>query len=424
MTGILLFSCHKDNPQEKLLKQAQDSLGIGKPAIAQNLLASLQNPEKMDKESYMQYIVIYVGAKYETKADITKDTLIFEAQRYFNKKEDLKYTVLSNYYTAQLYDESGNFPKALESYMLAVSAADKSNNDLLAGKSLNNIGYIYFEQELLDSAIINYKKALLYYNKVENTDQRKLKTFINIGRSYEGDNKLDSAYFYFKKGLNLAKQTDYKLEESQLYLNLGATCYGKREYEKAIEYYQSALSMGIMGEVQIQKINLIFLKIYNEIKDLSKAKQYADLIVLDLPKVSNKYTIKEMQDALSEYYENIGDYKQALAYSKLEKATQGQIEQQKNAPALLEADKSFYIDQKEKEAQIFRSNAIFVFFIGASAFCILLVFFLFVWRNHKKNQAEIKFYAEKYAELREVLYAHTDEYPKIEAEIKSILEDD
>lgn len=54
MTGIILFSCHKDNPQEKLLKQAQDSLGIGKPAIAQNLLASIQNPEKMDKESYMQ----------------------------------------------------------------------------------------------------------------------------------------------------------------------------------------------------------------------------------------------------------------------------------------------------------------------------------------------------------------------------------
>lgn len=307
--------------------------------------------------------------------------------------------------------------------MLAVSAADKSNNDLLAGKSLNNIGYIYFEQELLDSAIINYKKALLYYNKVENTDQRKLKTFINIGRSYEGDNKLDSAYFYFKKGLNLAKQTDYKLEESQLYLNLGATCYGKREYEKAIEYYQSALSMGIMGEVQIQKINLIFLKIYNEIKDLSKAKQYADLIVLDLPKVSNKYTIKEMQDALSEYYENIGDYKQALAYSKLEKATQGQIEQQKNAPALLEADKSFYIDQKEKEAQIFRSNAIFVFLIGASAFCILFVFFLFVWRRHKKDQADIQFYGDKYDIMRQALYAHIDEYPKIEAEIKSMLED-
>ncbi len=91
----------------------------------------------------MQYIVTYVGAKYETKADITGDTLIFEAQQYFNKKEDLKYTVLSNYYTAQLCDERGNFPKALESYMLAVSAADKSNNDLLAGKSLNNIGYIY-----------------------------------------------------------------------------------------------------------------------------------------------------------------------------------------------------------------------------------------------------------------------------------------
>lgn len=99
LTGILLFSCQKDNPHEKLLTQAQDSLIIGKPDIALNLLSSIDNPNKMDKESYMQYIITSVGAKYETKADITKDTLIFEAQRYFNKKEDLKYTVLANYYT-------------------------------------------------------------------------------------------------------------------------------------------------------------------------------------------------------------------------------------------------------------------------------------------------------------------------------------
>lgn len=56
------------------------------------------------------------------------------------------------------------------------------------------------------------------------------------------------------------------IEESQLYINLGATCYGKKEYEKAIEYYQSALNMNVTGERQIQKINLILLNIYNETK--------------------------------------------------------------------------------------------------------------------------------------------------------------
>lgn len=423
MTGILLFSCQKDNPQEKLLKQALDSLVIGKPAIAQNLLASIQNPEKMGKESYMQYIVTYVGAKYETKADITGDTLIFEAQQYFNKKEDLKYTVLSNYYTAQLYDERGNFPKALESYMLAVSAADKSNNDLLAGKSLNNIGYIYYGQLLFESAIVNYKKALQHYNKIDNVDKRKLKTFTNIGLTYESDNGLDSAYVYFQKGLDLAKQTSNKLEESQLYQNLGLVSFGKGEDEKAIEYFKSALAMDITSNEQIRQINLQLLKIYNKRQDLQSAKEYAVLVTANLPEVTYNYTIKKMYAALTDYYRQLGDYKKALEYSDLEKATNDAIETEKKVPDLLEADKNFYLGQKDREAEAFRSDVFFIFIIGACAFCILFVFFLFVWRRHKKDQAEIQFYGDKYDIMRQALYAHIDEYPKIEAEIKSMLED-
>lgn len=424
LTGILLFSCQKNNPQEKLLIQAQDSLIMGKSDITLDLIASIQDPKKMNKESYMQYIVISVGAKYETKADITKDTLIFEAQRYFNKKEDLKYTVLANYYTAQLYDESGNFPKALESYMLAADAADKSNNDLLAGKSLNNIGYIYYEQMLFESAIVNYKKALQHYSKLEDVDKKKLKTIINIGRSYEGDNKLDSAYFYFQKGLDLARQTGHKLEERQLYHNLGLTCYGMQDYDKSIEYFDSALAMGSSSDTEVRQIHLYLLNAYNKKNDTLKSKQYANLVIADLPEVTYIHTVKEMYSSLADYYSQTGDYKQALHYRDLEKSTKEQIDQETDAPALLLADKNFYIDQKEKEAQIFRSNAIFVFLIGASAFCILLVFFLFVWRRHKKDQADILFYGDKYDIMRQALYAHIDEYPRIEAEIKSMLEDD
>ena len=108
----------------------------------------------------------------------------------------------------------------------------------------------------------------------------------------------------------------------------------------------------------------------------------------------------------------------------MEKNTQGQIERQRDAPALLEADKNFYMVQMDREAQAFRTDALFILILVISVFCILLVFFLFVWRRHKKDQAEIQFYGDKYEIMRQALYAHIDEYPKIEAEIKSMLEDD
>lgn len=424
LTGILLFSCQKDNPQGKLLTQSQDKLVNNKPEIALNLLASIPNPEKMDKESYMQYIVIFVGAKYETKADITKDTLIFEAQRYFNKNEDLKYTVLANYYTAQLYDESGNFPKALESYMLAVNAADKSNNDFLAGKSLNNIGYIYYGQLLFDSAIVNYKKALQHYNKIENVDKRKLKTFTNIGLAYESDNGLDSAYVYFQKGLDLAKQTGNRLEESQLYQNLGLVSLGKGEDEKAIEYFKSVLAMDITANEQIRQINLQLLKIYNKKQDLQSAQKYAVLVTANLSEVTYKYTIKRMYAALTDYYRQSGDYKKALEYSDLEKVTNDEIETEKEVSALLEADKNYYLGQKDEEVQLFKSETYIIFIVLGAVLGIVLLFVFLGWRTHKKDQAEIQFCVDKYNELRRTFVLMNDRYPKIEAEIKSILEDE
>ena len=42
----------------------------------------------------------------------------------------------------------------------------------------------------------------------------------------------------------------------------------------------------------------------------------------------------------------------------------------------------------------------------------------------KKDKAEVQEHVDRYDELRIVLFARCDEYPKIEAEIKLMLEED
>ena len=54
----------------------------------------------------------------------------------------------------------------------------------------------------------------------------------------------------------------------------------------------------------------------------------------------------------------------------------------------------------------------------------MLFFILMAHRTHKKDLAEIQAHVDKYDELRIELFAKCDEYPKIEAEIKSMLEED
>lgn len=424
VTGILLFSCQKNNSQEELLKKAEDSLVTGKPDVALNLLASIQNPEKMGKDDYMQYVVIYVGAKKEAKSDITADTLIFEAQNYFNDTKDYKNSAFANYYAGWVFYVNSKLPESLESFMYAAKTADKSKNYLLAAKSLNNIGYIYFGRMLLDNAIVNYKKSLEHYDKIENVDKNKIQVLINIGLTFESDNKLDSAFVYFQKGLDLAKQTGNTLEESQLYQNLGLVSFGKGEDEKAIEYFKSALAMDITSDEQTRQINLQLLKIYNKRQDLQSAKEYALLVTANLPEVTYNYTIKRMYAALTDYYRQSGDYKKALEYSDLEKVTNEEIEKESNAPALLSADKNFHLTQKDREIQQFRSDIYLLLVVGGVIICVILVFIFFVWNDNKRGKAEIRECAERYDEIKALLFAMGDKYPKIEAEIKSMLEND
>lgn len=215
---------------------------------------------------------------------------------------------------------------------------------------MNNIGYIYFEQDMFDSAVVNYQKALYHYDKIKNSSQRKIETLTNIGRSYEVSNRPDSASVYFQKCLALAEETQNEAYQFYSLKNLGVVSYGSKDYDKAIEYLESALAIDVGDQVdrlEIQKTHTALLDIYTKIGDLKSAKEYAQIVIDDLSDVKYTYTLKVMYASLADYFEQTGDYKKALGYSKLEKMTQGQIERQRDAPALLGADKNFYLGQMD-----------------------------------------------------------------------------
>lgn len=235
---------------------------------------------------------------------------------------------------------------------------------------------------------------------------------------------LDSAYYYFNKTLNNATEAGNEKYKSFSLQNLAVVCYGMEEYDKAIEHFRTALVMDITNADQIRQINLYLLNTYNKKGDVKSAKQYADLVIADLPEVTYKYTAKEMYAALTEYYKQLGDYKQAFEYSELEKITKEQIAKEADAPALLAADKNYYLVKKEREVQEFKSHINFLLIIGLIVFCVLFAFAIFIWRNHKKDKAEIRECADKYEILRGLIYSMGKEYPQIEAEIKSMLADE
>ena len=133
--------------------------------------------------------------------------------------------------------------------------------------------------------------------------------------------------------MSLAEETQNKAYQFYSLKNLAVVSYGSKDYDKAIEYLESALAIDggeQVDRLEIQKTHTALLDIYTKTGDLKSAKEYAQIVIDDLSDVKYTYTLKVMYASLADYFEQMGDYKKALEYSKMERATQGRIERQRD----------------------------------------------------------------------------------------------
>lgn len=419
---FFFFSCKKEDASFDLLKQAKSIADI-KPLEALVLLDSIQNPESMDKDNYMQYITAYVQAKYKAQQEITNDTLIFDAQKYFNSIDNTQEAILANYYSGCVYRDKKMINESLESFLNSSYYTIKTGNNQMSAKIFDNIGALYFQQGLIDSATVNYQTALNYYQNLDDTISV-LRVTNLIGRSFEAINKFDSAYIYFNNALQIAEIQNNNQYKSIILQNIALTYFGMQKYEKAIEYYQLALNIEETTEKQISQINLYLLKIYNIKGDSNSAKEYASRVEESTTKVDYIYTLKEMYSALADYNKQIGDYKQALYYANLENEINQKILEQERPLSLLAADKNFYLDQKDKQIDQLHKH-IFLYLSIATVVClVLLIFSISIFKIHKRDKKEIKLQEEKYRRIKDQLLVMAAEYKDIEAEIEAILDED
>lgn len=419
----LFFSCKEDSASVNLLRQAQ-GIAESNPNDALILLDSIHNPENMSKDNYMQYIVASVQAKQRAQQNITKDTLIFEAKRYFEKKNNSEQSALAHYYAGRVYRAKNIPDKALKCFLQATTYADQSGNNALAGKSLQIMGNLYFEQGIVDTAIVFYKKALNYYDKEKETDIYKLQVITSIGISYDEIKNIDSSYVYFKKGLEEANRLGNNEFKSDLSNNLGYTYFLKKDYDKALYYLNSSLLQ--TSDVKTStKAYLTLSFLYNSKNQIDSAKYYINLSEKQSVEITDNQTLKYFYTNFFNYFKKTGDYKQALHYKEKEDSIKVLIAKNQRPLSLLDADKNFFLAQKDKEFDQIRVKN--YLFLGIGAILIVAIFILvgiLLVRSNKKDKEEIKLQEAKYRNIKDQLIAMESRYKEIEAEIVAMLQDD
>ena len=198
---LLTTGCNQPAPTtlcNELLRA--EELMYPAPDSALHILQGMTPPA--DELNRATWALLLTQAKYKCNVEQT-DSLLNIAHNYFMKGENTQRKALTLFCKAGLYEEQENIESATYSYLDAVKVSDEINDYRLRH-------------------LINVRLALLYVRR----------------------NLYDYAIEYCEKANQYALLSRDSFYITNSYNNLGRVYSAKKEYEKAISFYDKAIELG------------------------------------------------------------------------------------------------------------------------------------------------------------------------------------
>ncbi|MCF8369408.1 MAG: tetratricopeptide repeat protein [Bacteroidales bacterium] len=272
-------------------------------------------------------------------------------------------------------------------------------------KALLNTGNIYSDLKENKKAMEFYQEA---YRFVKKEDLR-IRAFVlnSIGLIYGRINENDSALNYYDRAIDIYRKMGI-LEEAgfYLYLNKAYVYESLQQYDKSMETYQKALSIGNhtknVNFIFKAKFNIAFLYAnrYNNIDTALKIYESILQLARDYKMTDNEL---EAYTNLYQTYAGIGDYKSAYNYQTKYITLFDSIYNLRKTEAINELEIKYNIEKKqasilalknetlEKDILIKKKNAERNLTLSTSIAIIIILLLLFLISRQKvKKEKELK----------------------------------
>ena len=294
----------------------------------------------------------------------------------------------------------GNYPSALENYMLKLKIEEKRNSPRNFASALNNIGLMYI-------LLGEYPNALRYLYQADSTveiaggktkEELKKSITINIGEAYYRMQKPDSAIVYFKTALNLSKLGSDTFYLATSMLGVANVLAQQKDYKQSLEYYNPSfkyLNDGINSDL-LCEASLGMAKVFDNLNEPDSA-MYFGRKSFTIAK-RDGFLSRQMDAAyfLSRYFKKMNVYDSAYIYSEVTADLKDAITgQEKTKQAMIistneQLRQAELAEQKirEKEARARQLQLLII------AICILIFFLITLFISRIKiHVAAIRFMA-------------------------------
>ena len=264
-------ACSRDKAAVARLDSA-DSLMESRPDSALRILESINRDSITSDATKARYALLMSQALDKNYIDVTSDSLIATATRYYADRPDSPEFMKSLFYQARTYYNDRRFDRAAADGTHAYEIAVKLNDPFWTGKTADLIADIFNSTYNYDECI-NYRNiAVASYAKTgkQNFHQWAL---LDLATDYSNIEQYDSSYIIIKK---LLSQPDFSHEDSALIRHCLYMVFNyffekekfdsaKIHFNKFKEYNYRPLTAANYGEIGITEAflgNLDQAKIY------------------------------------------------------------------------------------------------------------------------------------------------------------------
>jgi signal transduction histidine kinase/tetratricopeptide (TPR) repeat protein len=320
------------------------------------------------------------------------DTALFIAQQGLQLADKIDFKkgqILCLRLTGNVFQNTGNYPRALKVYLQAFKIAEEINDDQTMGRILSSLADVYFYEGDFKRSI-DYSHRTIAMDRKNNNRLGLSRACQNLGDTYEKTNQLDSALFYTRTGFQIAVERGDKsgmgIGRSNLgniFLKLGKLDSAMYYYRSSIPYAKEINNLPAFCETYLG-IAKIFLHQHKDDSSLYYAKSSFRIAK------EGEFTdqVLAASNFLTDYYGSRGNVDSAYAFLKVTAAAKDSLfgQQKANQVQSMTFDESTRQQQieeaKEQERIRLKQGAL----IGGLA-ALLIVAFILYRNNRQKRKA-------------------------------------
>ncbi|MGQ9847991.1 MAG: tetratricopeptide repeat-containing sensor histidine kinase [Bacteroidales bacterium] len=286
---------------------------------------------------------------------------IQESENLYNQAkiiyEELKDTLsLIKLFNSQAinYSMRGKTDIALETFFKSLDFAKKIDDRPTILNTLFNIGIVFDNRGELDKAIENYLQALQF------ADEQGARALVEnyIAEIYLTKNDFKKAEEYLNKAILNAEASGDVNSLIWSYTNLGTLNFGKNKLQDAEKNFITALELSRKSGFKLDIIHALteLGKFYfktNKLKEAEKNLLEAFQLATEVNSIQD---LTNITNTLTDVFAQLNNYKQAFEFLKLNKQYSDSLLTITQNEKILELETKYAVKQKEKEAELLKSE--------------------------------------------------------------------